>query len=236
MIAAVTGAAAALRRRTASGEPAWDFPDPEIGRVIAERFPRFGRFDEYTKIGCAAVFAAAREAGFQPGGPRRDVGLILSGQYGSFATDEAFYATTLAGPELASPNLFSYTLPNIVIGECALQFGWMGPTYVLDGEGGRARAALAEAAACLESGRAEAMLVGWLEIRPPWALPGPEGAAVIVLEPEAKGRGARLMLNLSSAPGPRLLSGEPAATLDDILLALNLPGPPPELPESGDRP
>lgn len=236
MIAAVTGAAVVLRRRSPSGGLTWDLPDPDIGRVIAERFPRFGRFDEYTQIGCAAIFAAAREAGFQPGNPRRDVGLILSGQYGSFVTDEAYYATTLAGPELASPNLFSYTLPNIVIGECALQFGWMGPTFVLDGEGGRGRAALAEAAACLASGRAEAMLVGWLEIRPPWAPPGPEGAAVIVLEPEMKGRRPRLKLDLSAAAGPRLLSGEPAETLDDILRALDLPGPAPERPESGDRP
>ncbi|MGD0782525.1 MAG: beta-ketoacyl synthase N-terminal-like domain-containing protein [Candidatus Aminicenantales bacterium] len=236
MIAAVTGAAVVLRRRALSAGPAWELPDPEIGRLIAERFPRFGRFDEYTQIGCAAIFTAAREAGFQPGGPRRDVGFILSGQYGSFATDEAFYATTRGGPELASPNLFSYTLPNIVIGECAAQFGWMGPTFVLDGEGGRARAALAEASAFLESGRAEAMLVGWLEIRPLWAPPGPEGAAVIVLEPEVKTRRARLELDLSAAAGPRLLSGEPAETLDDLLRALDLPGPAPECPESGDRP
>jgi hypothetical protein len=220
LIAAVTGAAVISRRLAPDGKRTWQLPDRDIGRMIAERFPRFGRFDEYTQIGCAAIFAAAREAGFRPGGPRRAVGLILSGQYGSFDTDEAFYATTLAAPELASPNLFSYTLPNIVIGECASQFGWMGPTYILDGEGGRGRAALAAAAAELENGRAEAMLAGWLEIRPAWAPPGPEGAAVVVLEPDAATRPRRLALEISETGGIRLGSGEPVETLDDIFLAL----------------
>jgi len=212
MIAAVTGAAVISRSRGAAGG-IWRTLAPGLEREIAERFPRFGRFDEYTQIGCAAVFAAARQAGFQSGGPRRPVGLILAGQYGSFETDEAFYATTLSGPELASPNLFSYTLPNIVLGECAAQFGWMGPAYVLDDEGGRGRAALTEAAAELAGGRAEAMLAGWLETRPAWAPPGPEGAAVVVLEPAAAGRPSLLTLDLPAAAG----------TIDDILLALGLP-------------
>jgi hypothetical protein len=51
-----------------------------------------------------------------------------------------------------------------------------------------------------------------------------------------KERRPRLKLDLSAAAGPRLLSGEPAETLDDILRALDLPGPAPERPESGDRP
>ena len=216
MIAYVTGAAVVPRRRVRSF--------PYLEREIADRFPRFGRFDEYTQIGCAAIFTAAWQAGFRPGSPLRNVGVVLSSQYGSFETDEAFYATTLAGPELASPNLFSYTLPNIVIGECALQFGWTGPTYVLDGQGGRGEAALAEAAAYLKSGRSEAMLAAWLELRPEWAPRGAEGAAVIVIETDRKGRRPLLEMDLSGEGRLALASGERIVTIDDILSALGDPG------------
>ena len=201
----------------------WDFPEPGLMREIAARYPRFGRFDEYTQVGCAAVFAAARDAGIRPGGPFRKVGLILAGQYGSFETDEAFYASISAGPELASPNLFSYTLPNIVIGECAQQFGWMGPTYCLDGEGGRGSAALAQAAFLLEEGRAEAVLVGWLEVLPPWAPAGEEGAAALFFEADRGDRSPRLELITAGASGMAFLTASLAATVDDILRAVGLP-------------
>jgi len=228
MIAYVTGAAVIPRRRVRSL--------PYLEGEIAARFPRFGRFDEYTQIGCAAVFKAAWQAGFRPGSPLRNVGLILSGQYGSFETDEAFYATTLAGPELASPNLFSYTLPNIVIGECALQFGWTGPTYVLDGQGGRGEAALAEAVADIESGRSEAMLAAWLELRPEWAPRGAEGAAVIVIETDLKGRRPLLEMDLSAGGRSALASGKGIVSIDDILRALGDPGLAPGLLETRDTP
>ncbi len=202
----------------------WDFLDPGLMREIAALYPRFGRFDEYTQIGCAAIFAAARDAGIRPGGPFRNVGLVLAGQYGSFDTDEAFYASTSAGPELASPNLFSYTLPNIVIGECALQFRWMGPTYCLDGDGGRGQAALAHAALLLEGGRAEAVLAGWLEVLPPWAPAGEEGAAALFFEAKQGDRRPRLELVTAGASGMSFPSGSPAATMDDILRAAGLLG------------
>ncbi|HEX2695736.1 MAG TPA: hypothetical protein VHP61_08265, partial [Acidobacteriota bacterium] len=110
------------------------------------------------------------------------------------------------------------------------------PTYVLDGEGGRGDAALAEAAAYLDSGRSEAMLAAWLELRPGWAPRGAEGAAVIVIETDRKERRPLLELDLSGRGELALASGERIVTIDDILSALGDPDLAPGLLETRDTP
>ncbi|OGD12006.1 MAG: hypothetical protein A2Y86_01940 [Candidatus Aminicenantes bacterium RBG_13_62_12] len=180
-------------------------------------FSRFGRFDCYTRWGCAAVYLALREAGYDPGQRRRNPGFLLSGQYGSFITDLDYYATTENGGELASPQLFSYTLPNIIIGECSLPFGLTGPAYCLDGEGSRGGAALRQAVLHLEHPAVEAMLVGWLEARPPQAPPGEEGAIVLVLDKRKRDGEERLELDAGRGGELRFLSGETVQGVDDLL-------------------
>ncbi|MBM3297742.1 MAG: hypothetical protein FJY83_09110, partial [Candidatus Aminicenantes bacterium] len=115
---------------------------PDLAISLEKIFSRFSRFDRYTRWGCAAVRLALGEAGHDAGRRRRNMGFLLSGQYGSFITDLAYYATTGDGGQFASPQLFSYTLPNVVIGECSQPFGLTGPTYCLDGRGPRGGAAL----------------------------------------------------------------------------------------------
>lgn len=66
---------------------------------------------------------------FLDGGKR--VGLIGATATGSLATDLDFAATLLAGPNLASPALFGYTLPNIPLSEAANHYGLTGPVYAI---------------------------------------------------------------------------------------------------------
>ncbi|MEA3386095.1 MAG: beta-ketoacyl synthase N-terminal-like domain-containing protein, partial [Thermodesulfobacteriota bacterium] len=57
------------------------------------------------------------------------VGLIAATRLGSLITDLAFCETMGQGTELASPTVFSYTLPNIALAEAAGHFGLTGPVY-----------------------------------------------------------------------------------------------------------
>lgn len=195
---------------------------PYLEKIFAKKSSRFGRFDRYTRTGCAAAGLALCDAGREPG-ELHNTGFILAGQYGSFVTDMDFYKTTLQGGQFASPNLFSYTLPNIVIGECAMQFGLTGPTFCLDSEGGRAGAALYEAASLLLENTMEAMLVGWLEVLPVGAPQEDEGAAVLVLEKKKKDNNTfQLELETNCPNGIRFSGGESIGSIDELLKALNI--------------
>lgn len=197
----------------------------EILRALFSRKPsRFGRFDLYTRLGCAAVGLALADAGFDAKTKRPRSGLVLAGQYGSFIADMDYNETIGPGGQFASPNLFSYTLPNIVIGECANQFGLMGPTYCLDGDDGRACQALRQASVYLETNATEAMLVGWLEVRPSQA-PAleKEGAAILYLAKEKSEDGRHLELETESPGALNFPNGEEVNSLDDLLLILGLP-------------
>ncbi|HNY26929.1 MAG TPA: beta-ketoacyl synthase N-terminal-like domain-containing protein [Candidatus Sumerlaeota bacterium] len=157
---------------------------------------RYGRFDRYTRLGCAAVALALRDAGLAETGRKRPIGIVSASRTECLETDLAYYRTTLEnGGAFASPNLFCYTQPGIVLGECAVHFGLTGPTLCvgqpLTGSGLGA-SALDTACRLLEAGQAETMLAGWIEAPPvapdDWPqserLVFPTGAIFVVLRPE----------------------------------------------------
>lgn len=61
----------------------------------------------------------------------KKVGLIGGTRRGSLHTDQAFISTKEAGPGLASPALFGYTLANIPLAEAAVAHGLVGPVYAV---------------------------------------------------------------------------------------------------------
>jgi len=128
---------------------------------------RYGRFDEYTRLGCAGAALALNDAGLDPPAMKTPVGLITSSTFECMATDLAYYQTTLAeGGAFSSPNLFSYTLPGIVLGECAAYFKLRGPVFCIGETGERGWAALKTSLEMLCSGKADVMIAGWIESPP----------------------------------------------------------------------
>ena len=102
--------------------------------VFGEVMPRFGRLDEYSKLGLAAIAFALRDARQDKWPEKRPSGIIVSSTYGCLATDMAYYQGVIAnGGNLASPNLFACTLPNIFLGEAAIHFGLTGPGFAVNG-------------------------------------------------------------------------------------------------------
>ena len=139
-------------------------PDREL---FPRPHPRFGRFDMYTRLGCSAVALTLKDAGVKDGEVCEPIGMVVSSLYEVMETDIAYYQTTLEqGGVLSSPNLFSYTLPVIVLGECAVMFNLTGPTFCV-GEGyGTGISALQNAASVIASGKTSRMLAGWIDSPP----------------------------------------------------------------------
>jgi len=93
--------------------------------------------------------------------------MVVSSLCEVMETDLAYYQTTLEqGGVLSSPNLFSYTLPVIVLGECAVLFNLTGPTYCVGESSGPGISALENAASMIASGKTSRMLAGWIDSPP----------------------------------------------------------------------
>lgn len=99
---------------------------PEFLRSLYDRYngqyPKFHKMDLLSKLGWAATEILLQDMpmnGYQP----EETGVILANKSSSLDTDERYYETV---SEIASPALFVYTLPNIVIGEISIRHGFKG--------------------------------------------------------------------------------------------------------------
>lgn len=108
-------------------------PDIEQARLFQEPYPSFRRMDDYSKVGIAAVSFALKDAGLDRWTHKRNIGLIVSTEYGCLGIDLDYYETVVKdGGVGASPALFAYTLPNSFLGEAAIRFGLTGKAFVVN--------------------------------------------------------------------------------------------------------
>lgn len=158
-------------------------------REVFHRPPqRYGRFDMYAKLGCAGVGLAMRDAGLDNAIETLSMGLVISSIWETTTVDRSFYETALPeGGRLASPNLFSYTLPGVMLGECAVHFGIKGPTICVGEAGERGECALRTALCLMAAGAVTRMIVGWVD-DPPEEARNAAGALLVVLESAPRAR------------------------------------------------
>ncbi len=139
---------------------------PPADQIFHTPLRRYGRFDLFTRLGCAAVGLALIDADAATPEGKRDIGIVMATRLGSFVTDLAYHTSTLEeNGAYASPSLFSYTLPGIVLGECAAHFGLTGPTFCVGDSGGTERGlpALHTAVSLLQAGATTRVIAGWLD-------------------------------------------------------------------------
>ena len=161
---------------------------PEAKDLFSEPLKRYGRFDDFTRLGCAAASLALGDTSIEMEKGVGTSGMIISSDYEVFRTDMDYYETSIEeGGIYSSPNLFSYTLPVILLGECAIHYKMTGPTFCVGDGGTLGLHALEGAASMIASGKADRMIAGWLESPPLNAIdengnPPLSGAVFIVLD------------------------------------------------------
>ena len=85
-------------------------------------YPKFYKMDSLCKLGLLGAEILLQ--GHSPAGYQSwDTGVVLANANSSLDTDIKYYKTT---GDIASPALFVYTLPNIVIGEICIRFNLKG--------------------------------------------------------------------------------------------------------------
>ncbi len=145
-----------------------ELPIPTRKIVFTKPDTRFGRLDDFSRIGLAALAFSLRDAGEEEWTEKRPIGIIASTRYGCLATDQAYLETML--PEqgkLASPNLFAYTLPNCFLGEAALRFGLTGNTLIINRRDKSRLSALQMALEELAWSDQQSVLAGCCDLQPP---------------------------------------------------------------------
>lgn len=92
-------------------------------RNFGLQYPKFFKMDNLSKLGWLAneilLQGSFDKEKYRP----EEVGIVLSNANSSLDTDIRYYETTKT---MASPALFVYTLPNIVIGEMSIRHGFKG--------------------------------------------------------------------------------------------------------------
>lgn len=92
-------------------------------RNLGINYPKFFKMDNLARLGWLAAEFLLRDSldteKYEPGG----IGVVLQNANSSLDTDLKYYDST---HEMASPALFVYTLPNIVIGEICIRHKFKG--------------------------------------------------------------------------------------------------------------
>ena len=87
------------------------------------KYPKFYKMDNLCKLGLLATEVLLKDS-FQPADYAPEaIGIVLANASSSLDTDIRYYETA---KEIASPALFVYTLPNIVIGEISIRHHFKG--------------------------------------------------------------------------------------------------------------
>ncbi len=145
---------------------------PKRKQIFAKPDMRFGRLDEFSRVGLGALALCLRDGATEEWDEKRQIGIVAASKYGCLNTDIAYLDTMLPdNGALASPKLFVYTLPNSFLGEAALRFGLAGNTVVLnqqDDTGGLG--AVRNALEDLSWSEQSAILVGICDLTPPSGL------------------------------------------------------------------
>lgn len=87
------------------------------------QYPKFFKMDNLSKLGWLANEILLQGSFDKEKYKPEEVGIVLSNASSSLDTDIRYYETTKT---MASPALFVYTLPNIVIGEMSIRHGFKG--------------------------------------------------------------------------------------------------------------
>lgn len=103
-----------------------------VYQFLQSNYPKFYKMDNLSKLGWLAAEVLLKD-GTQTGPYRpEETGLVLTNANASLDTDLKYYETA---KEMASPALFVYTLPNIMIGEICIRNNFKGESaFFISGE------------------------------------------------------------------------------------------------------
>lgn len=169
-----------------NGEQLWEAPPSgEVQEFLragydrfSGRYPKFHKMDNLSKLGWLAAEVLLRDTAVKDYRPEQ-VALVLANRSASLDTDLRYYNTV---KDIASPALFVYTLPNIMIGEICIRHGFKGEHAFFTADSFDVEQVTAYTQLLLGTGAAEACICGWVEV-----MEQQYDAALYLVEKQAQG-------------------------------------------------
>ena len=130
-------------------------------RHFGLEYPRFHKMDNLCKLGFMAAEFLLKDNYLTSRYKPYEIGVILGNSYSSLDTDLRHIRQVEGG--LASPAVFVYSLPNIVIGEICIRHGIKGEnTFFVSGEY-EIENQVKYISELMDRGKMEACLGGWVD-------------------------------------------------------------------------
>ncbi len=130
-----------------------------VYKYFAFDYPKFYRMDNLSRLGWLASELLLKE-GFQKEYRPEDIGIVLCNRSSSLDTDIKYFKSTTT---IASPALFVYTLPNIVIGEISIRHHLKGENALFVAESFDVNFVQQYVMGLFENASVELCICGWLE-------------------------------------------------------------------------
>lgn len=125
-------------------------------------YPKFHKMDNLSKLGFIGADILLRNNDLKLKYNSYDIGVILSNRNSSLDTDLKHHRQIQTGP--ASPAVFVYSLPNIVIGEICIRHGIKGESTFFIEKKYNIPGQVQYITQLLQSGTLNACIGGWVEL------------------------------------------------------------------------
>ncbi|HTB52576.1 MAG TPA: hypothetical protein VK718_07365 [Ferruginibacter sp.] len=129
-------------------------------RHFEMNYPKFYKMDALSKLGLLATEVLLKDDFKIEAYKAEDIGIVLSNANSSLDTDIKYFGTVKG---MASPALFVYTLPNIVIGEIAIRYHLKGENAFFVSENFDAGFMQQYVSNLLATDILQACICGWVE-------------------------------------------------------------------------
>jgi len=143
---------------------------PKIERkdILNQPFKHFGRMDDFSKQGFAAIVFAMKDAEMKVepeitesgkiNPEKRNISIIASTVTGCLQTDTDFQESMLR--PLPSPTVFAYTLDSSFLGEASIYLGLTGESFIVNEQNPDGLKGLFMALEIIESGTCDTVICG----------------------------------------------------------------------------
>ena len=122
-------------------------------------YPKFYRMDGLSKLGWLATELVLSD-GYVKSYPPEDTGIVILNRSSSMDTDKKYLESVKT---IASPALFVYTLPNIVLGEISIRHKLKGESALFVAERFDSEFMVQQVHDLFAEGSVESCICGWLE-------------------------------------------------------------------------
>lgn len=130
-----------------------------VYKHFAFDYPKFYRMDNLSKLGWLATEILLRD-GYSKSYQPEDVGIVLANKSSSLDTDIKYFESVKS---IASPALFVYTLPNIVMGEMSIRHHLKGESVLFVSDQFDAGFIQQYVQDLFTEGSVQSCICGWLE-------------------------------------------------------------------------